>query len=66
VNEESGPLSDAVDRFQRRITVSLNDNWRGVAVVLVLVVVAAVAYVGVRRRSGSDPSLGSPTREPTS
>ena len=50
VNEDSGPLTDAVERFQVRITTSLNDNWRVVAVVLAVIVVAAIAYVGLRRR----------------
>ncbi len=69
VHEGSGSVTDAVDRFQTWITVALNDNWQLIALVLGAVVVAAVAYVGVRRRSGAEPSpvaeLGSPTREPT-
>jgi cytochrome c-type biogenesis protein len=63
VNEDSGPLTDAVERFQVRITTSLNDNWRVVAVVLAVIVVAAIAYVGLRRRSASDPPVASPRRE---
>jgi cytochrome c biogenesis protein CcdA len=64
VNEDSGALTDAVERFQVRITTSLNDNWRVVAVVLAVIVVAAIAYVGLRRRPAADPPVGSPTREP--
>ena len=60
VNEESGALTDAVERFQDRVTTSLNDNWRLVAVVLAAIVVAAVAYVGLRRRPAADPPVGSP------
>jgi cytochrome c biogenesis protein CcdA len=66
VNEESGPLDRAVTNFQSRMTSTLNDNWRVVAVVLGVVVVGALAYVGVRRRTGPTGSVGSPTREPTS
>jgi cytochrome c-type biogenesis protein len=64
VNERSGALTDAVERFQVRITTSLNDNWRTVALVLAAIVVAAIAYVGLRRRPVADPPVGSPTREP--
>jgi cytochrome c-type biogenesis protein len=63
VNEDSGRLTDAVERFQVRVTTSLNNNWQAVAVVLAVVVVAAVAYVGLRRRPAPDPQLGSPARE---
>jgi len=66
VNEDSGPLDRAVTNFQTRMTSTLNDNWRLVAVVLGLVVLAALAYVGVRRRPGPGSSVASPTREPTS
>jgi cytochrome c biogenesis protein CcdA len=66
VNGDSGPLNEAVENLQDRIAIWLNDNWRAVAVVLTAVVVAAVVYVGVRRRPGGDRSVGSPLREPTS
>lgn len=66
VNGGSGPLNEAVENVQGRITLWLNDNWRAVAVVLTLVVVAALAYVGARRRPGGGGSVGSPVREPTS
>ena len=66
VNEGSGPLNEAVENFQARITNALNDNWQVVAVVLGAVVVAAVAYVGVRRRPRGGRSVGSPARERTS
>jgi cytochrome c biogenesis protein CcdA len=64
VNEDSGALTDAVERFQVRITTSLNDNWRIVAVVLAAIVIAAITYVGLRRRPIAGPPVGSPTREP--
>ncbi len=63
LNEDSGTVTDAVERFQVRITTALNDNWQTVAVVLAAIVVLAVVYVGVRRRPAVDPPLGSPTRE---
>lgn len=66
VSEGSGPLNEAVENFQARITNALNDNWRAVAVVLGAVVVAALVYVGVRRRPRGGRSVGSPAREPTS
>ena len=66
VSGDSGPLNEAVENFQNRITNALNDNWQVVAAVLVAVVVAAIAYVGVRRRPRGGGSVGSPVREPTS
>jgi cytochrome c biogenesis protein CcdA len=63
VNEDSGAVIDAVERFQVRVTTSLNDNWRTVALVLGLIVVAAVAFVGLRRRPAAEPRVGSPARE---
>jgi cytochrome c biogenesis protein CcdA len=66
VQGESGPLNEAVENFQNRITNVLNDNWQVVAGVLVAVVLAAVLYVGVRRRPGGGRSVGSPVREPSS
>jgi len=66
VNEDSGALDRAVTNFQTRVTTALNDNWRVVAVALAAIVLAAMAYVGVRRRPGPGPSVASPTRERTS
>ena len=65
VHEGSGGVTNAVERFQNWVSVSLNDNWRIVALVLGGVVVAAVVYV-VRRRPDGDPPLGSPERERSS
>jgi cytochrome c-type biogenesis protein len=65
VNEGSGSVTNAVERFQNWVSVSLNDNWRLVAVVLGGVVVAAIVYV-LRRRPGGEPPLGSPERERSS
>ena len=64
VNEGSGALTDAVERFQVRITTSLNDNWRTVALVLTVIVVAAIVFVGLRRRTVADAPVASPAREP--
>ncbi len=63
VNEGSSALTNAVENFQNRVLVSLNDHWRLAAVVLGGVVVAAVGYVGLRRRSDDGPPLASPERE---
>jgi len=63
VHEDSGRVTDAVEQFHVRITTSLNNHWRAVALVLTLIVVAAVVYVGVRRRPSGNPPLGSPVRE---
>jgi cytochrome c biogenesis protein CcdA len=62
----SGRVNEAVQNFQDRITNALNANWEVVAVVLSAVVIAALAYVGVRRRPPPDRSVGSPVREPSS
>jgi cytochrome c biogenesis protein CcdA len=66
VSGESGALNEAVENFQTRIAVSLNDNWQAVAVVLAAIVLAAVAYVSLRRRPDGERSVASPVREPTS
>ena len=66
VNEGTGAITNAVENFQNRVAVTLNDHWRSVALVLVAIVVAAIAYVGARRRTAGRASLGSPERERTS
>ena len=56
VNEGSGGVTNAVERFQNWVSVSLNDNWRLVAVVLGGVVVAAIvvrAPTAPRRRAAA-------------
>ncbi len=65
VNEESGRLTNAVENFQTRVLVGLNDNWRLAALVLAAVVVGAVAYVVLRRQPAGDPPVASPDRERT-
>ena len=65
VNDGSGAVTTAVENLQTRITVNLNDHWRLVAVVLAGIVVTAICYVGVRRRSAPDTPLASPEREHT-
>ena len=66
VNDGTGAITNAVENFQNRVAVTLNDHWRSVALVLVAIVVAAIAYVGARRRTAGRASLGSPERERTS
>ena len=66
VNEESAGVTNAVERFQNRIFVQLNDNWRLAAVVLGGIVLAAVVYVGVRRQPGDERPVASPDRERSS
>ncbi len=63
VHGDSATITDAVERFQVRVTTSLNDHWRTVGLVLAVIVVAAIAYVGLRRRPRARPSLASPRRE---
>jgi cytochrome c biogenesis protein CcdA len=66
VNGESGRLDRAVTNFQTRVITWLNAHWQVAGVVLAAIVVAALAYVGVRRRPRGRGSVGSPLREPTS
>ena len=63
VNESSDGVTGAVESFQTRVFVALNDNWQLVAVLLAAVVVAAVAYVWLRRRPVEPPPLPSSVRE---
>jgi cytochrome c biogenesis protein CcdA len=63
VNGDSGVLDDAVGRFQNRIVVWLNDHWRAAALVMGVIVGAAIAYVGLRRRPSAEAPLASPERE---
>jgi cytochrome c-type biogenesis protein len=66
VNGETGRLDRAVLNFQTRVIGWLNGNWQVVAAVLAAIVVAAILYVGVRRRPSPGRSVGSAVREPTS
>jgi cytochrome c biogenesis protein CcdA len=52
VNETGDPISDAVQGYQNDLLGFLNDHWRGVAIVLLGVVGAAVTYVVGGRRTG--------------
>jgi len=63
VHEDSGAVTDAVERFQVRVTTSLNDHWRAVATVLAVIVVVAALFVWLRRRPSAEPQIGSPLRE---
>jgi cytochrome c biogenesis protein CcdA len=51
VQEKGDPISDAVARYQSDIFTFLDANWRGVAIVLVAIVAAAIVYTaaGARR-----------------
>jgi cytochrome c-type biogenesis protein len=64
VNEGNDDITGAVESFQNRVLVTLNDNWQLAAVVLAGVVLAAIAYVGFRHHSEEAPPVGSPMREP--
>ena len=65
VNDGSGAITNAVENLQTRIAADLNDHWQLVAVVLAGIVLAAICYVGVRRRSSGSAPVASPEREPT-
>ncbi len=57
LREDGDPITDwALDR-QAQATRFLDDNWRAVAVVLVVVVGAAIAYVWLRPEPG-EPDMG--------
>jgi cytochrome c biogenesis protein CcdA len=64
VNEESDRVTRAVERLQSRILGELNDHWQVVAAVLAGVVVAAVAFVVVRRGPDEATEVPSPVRDP--
>jgi cytochrome c biogenesis protein CcdA len=49
INEEIDPITSAVERFQTWVVTQLNDRWQLVAIVLGVIVVAAIAYVVLRR-----------------
>ena len=63
VNEESDAITEAVEGFQNDVLVRLSDNWQIAAAVLAAVVLAAVAYVGVRRRPETTSPVASPDSE---
>jgi cytochrome c-type biogenesis protein len=50
IQEESDPVTHAMQRFQDGIRNFLNDNWRPVATLLALIVAAAVVVAVVDRR----------------
>jgi cytochrome c biogenesis protein CcdA len=58
VREDRDPITSAVDRSQTRLQAFVNDNWHGITLVLVFVVVAAAVYaVGSHRdRSAAGPA----------
>jgi cytochrome c-type biogenesis protein len=64
VNEDSDAATGAVERLQNWILVQLNDNWQVVALALAAVVVAALAYVGLRRGADEPVEVPSPVRDP--
>jgi cytochrome c-type biogenesis protein len=65
VNEDSDAITDAVEGFQNDVLVRLSDNWELAAVVLGGIVLAAMLYVGVRRRPDGVAPVASPHREPS-
>lgn len=62
VKGETSSVTSAVERFNNRVIVWVQDRWEPVAIVFALVVVAAVLYV-LRRRSPRVAEVPSPTRE---
>ena len=70
INGESDAVTDAVERLQNWVLVTLSDHWQLAAIVLASIVGAALAYVALRRepetlRREPDeaPPLPSPVRE---
>jgi cytochrome c-type biogenesis protein len=49
VNENSSPVTEAIDEVRNRIQLALNDHWQVVAIVLVAIVAGAALYAGGRR-----------------
>ena len=65
VNEESGALTDAVERFQSRVIdvrSTTTGSWPPSCSPASSC--AAIAYVGLRRRPAAGRPVGSPVREP--
>jgi cytochrome c biogenesis protein CcdA len=58
INEEADPITSAVERFQTWIVTQLDEHWQVAAVVLGGIVVAAIAYVFVRRPGPEPGSIG--------
>jgi cytochrome c-type biogenesis protein len=57
VNEDSDPITGRVERFQGNVLTRLNDNWQTVAVLLLVIVGAAIAYAVAGRRGEAQPSV---------
>jgi hypothetical protein len=55
LNEDSDPITQAVERLQTDVLVRLNDNWQLAAVVLSAIVLAAIAFVWWRRDDDVEP-----------
>lgn len=59
VNEDSSPITEAIQAVQERVQLTLNDHWQIVAIVLVAIVAGAAVYASGRRTrrpsSGSTP-----------
>ena len=64
VNEDTDRVTTAVERLQNRILIELNDNWQVVAALLAAVVVAAIAFVVLRRDPDEAAEVPSPVRDP--
>jgi cytochrome c-type biogenesis protein len=54
LREDGDPITDWAQDRQAQATRFLDDNWRAVAVVLIVVVGAAISYVWFRPDAGSD------------
>ena len=65
VQGDGDPITDAVQRSQTKVQNFLNDHWTTVAVALVVVVGAAVAYARAARRRApaARPPTGTPAAE---
>jgi len=66
VQEDSEPITDAVDRYRRKAQTFLDQHWQPVLVVGLVVIALSTVYVALGRRRGSDPtgSAAAATTEP--
>lgn len=58
VQEESEPITDAVDRYQRKAQTFLDQHWQPVLVVGIVVIALAAVYVAIGRRRGDTGGAG--------
>ena len=62
IREDGDPITDAVLRYQTSVQNFLNDHWRQVAMVLLVIVVVGVVVSTIGRRRADAPTVG--TAEP--